>query len=303
MGMARSRGRCWSSGPARHGEPRAVDVGGCGYPDLLASGEVCEGHAIHDRQHPHDLFMEIAATYDRPIGGGVRAAIVWRSGRRTCARAVGISASHLGDAESRSRRSRITGSTRRTSPTASRQAASTARTGRPKRRVFNGREPDEDRDEPRLRRARFVVGPLLVSSDARWALQVSGGRLKEAEAGDDGGPRIDVNRLTATATYHHKSAAATIWASTVGWGRTRTRARATSAMVRRNEPDARIATSGSDASSWRRNRETISRSIALFPIFLWWPSCKVASHSTSRRGTVGPQGSARRCPQGSCRHR
>jgi hypothetical protein len=46
-------------------------VRGCGYPDLLASGEVCNGEAIHDRQHPHDLFMELAATYDRPIAGDV----------------------------------------------------------------------------------------------------------------------------------------------------------------------------------------------------------------------------------------
>jgi hypothetical protein len=44
-------------------------IAGCGYPNLLASGEVCEGEAIHDRQHPHDLFMELAATYDRPLGG------------------------------------------------------------------------------------------------------------------------------------------------------------------------------------------------------------------------------------------
>src|SRR5678815_5714087 len=36
-------------------------IGGCGYPNLLATGEVCEGETIHDRQHPHDLFMELAA--------------------------------------------------------------------------------------------------------------------------------------------------------------------------------------------------------------------------------------------------
>src|SRR5689334_11976027 len=47
-------------------------IRGCGYPDLLASGEICHGEAIHDRQHPHDLFMELAATYDRPLAGDVR---------------------------------------------------------------------------------------------------------------------------------------------------------------------------------------------------------------------------------------
>ena len=43
-------------------------IPGCGYPDLLATGEICDGDTIHDRQHPHDLFMEIAAEYDQPIG-------------------------------------------------------------------------------------------------------------------------------------------------------------------------------------------------------------------------------------------
>ncbi len=47
-------------------------IRGCGYPDLLASGESCGGEAIHDRQHPHDLLMELAASYDRPLKGALR---------------------------------------------------------------------------------------------------------------------------------------------------------------------------------------------------------------------------------------
>jgi hypothetical protein len=44
-----------------------VTIQGCGYPDLLATGEACDGAPIHDRQHPHDLFMELAARYDAPL--------------------------------------------------------------------------------------------------------------------------------------------------------------------------------------------------------------------------------------------
>jgi hypothetical protein len=44
----------------------------CGYISYLASGEVCEGDTIHDRQHPHDFFMELAADYDRPLRGSWR---------------------------------------------------------------------------------------------------------------------------------------------------------------------------------------------------------------------------------------
>src|SRR5436190_11860464 len=51
-------------------EPATID--GCGYPDLLATGEECDGAAIHDRQHPHDVFMELAVQYTRPLGRGVQ---------------------------------------------------------------------------------------------------------------------------------------------------------------------------------------------------------------------------------------
>src|SRR3954447_1982595 len=44
----------------------------CGYPDLLATGELCNGDSIHDRQHPHDVLMELSAAYDRPITGSTR---------------------------------------------------------------------------------------------------------------------------------------------------------------------------------------------------------------------------------------
>src|SRR5437773_6012352 len=46
-------------------------IRGCGYPDLLASGEQCRGETIHDRQHPHDLMMELSAAYDAPLKGSV----------------------------------------------------------------------------------------------------------------------------------------------------------------------------------------------------------------------------------------
>jgi hypothetical protein len=46
-------------------------VGAAGYPLLLQTGESFNGAPIHDRQHPHDLFMEIAALYTRPISESV----------------------------------------------------------------------------------------------------------------------------------------------------------------------------------------------------------------------------------------
>lgn len=41
-----------------------------GYPLLLAAGETADGVSpIVDRQHPHDLFMELSVSYARPISG------------------------------------------------------------------------------------------------------------------------------------------------------------------------------------------------------------------------------------------
>jgi hypothetical protein len=43
-------------------------MGPSGYPLLLQSGETADGKTgLVDRQHPHDLFMERAATYSHPV--------------------------------------------------------------------------------------------------------------------------------------------------------------------------------------------------------------------------------------------
>ena len=46
-------------------------IGGRGYPLLVQSGESYRGAPLHDRQHPHDLFMELAALYERPVARNV----------------------------------------------------------------------------------------------------------------------------------------------------------------------------------------------------------------------------------------
>lgn len=45
-------------------------VGDEGYPLLLQTGETADGRTpLVDRQHPHDLFMELAGTYTVPLDG------------------------------------------------------------------------------------------------------------------------------------------------------------------------------------------------------------------------------------------
>jgi len=49
-------------------EPFTMEA--AGYPLTAQSGETFDGEPIHDRQHPHDLFMELAAMFDVPLGAG-----------------------------------------------------------------------------------------------------------------------------------------------------------------------------------------------------------------------------------------
>lgn len=44
-------------------------IGATGYPLVLQTGETADGRTpLRARQHPHDLFMELAATYSLPVG-------------------------------------------------------------------------------------------------------------------------------------------------------------------------------------------------------------------------------------------
>jgi hypothetical protein len=193
-------------------------IRGCGYPDLLASGEVCKGAAIHDRQHPHDLFMELAATYDRPLVGDIRLQVyggpVGEPALGPTAFPHRISAMpsplapithHWFDA------THITFGVMTGGVYGKRWKAETS--------VFNGREPDEKRTNIDFAALDSWSGRAWFLPTTRWALQVSAGHLTEAEAGDAGGPRIDVNRVTASTTYHRVLRPGSVWASTIGWGR------------------------------------------------------------------------------------
>ena len=69
MGMARRR-----VGPGtlqlRAGLSPDPLMGRRGFPLLLASGETADGATpLVDRQHPHDLFMELSASYSLPLSG------------------------------------------------------------------------------------------------------------------------------------------------------------------------------------------------------------------------------------------
>ena len=82
--------------------------------------------------------------------------------------------------------------------------------------LFNGREPDESRYDLDFAALDSYSARAWFLPTGRWSLQLSAGHLEEAEAGHDA--RVDVDRVTASATYHRALAGAGIVATTVAWG-------------------------------------------------------------------------------------
>jgi hypothetical protein len=205
-------------------------IPGCGYPDLLASGEQCEGEAIHDRQHPHELFMELSARYDASIGRGLRWEIYGGPAAEPALGPVAFPhrlssmpnpiaplAHHWLDATHVSF-GVVTGGVY-----GARWKAETS--------VFNGREPDDDRTDFDFGALDSVSGRLTLLPLRAVSVQVSAGRLAEAEAGEPGEPRTTVTRTTASATVHTGVRNGSIWATTMAWGRNAEEGHATNAFL------------------------------------------------------------------------
>jgi hypothetical protein len=169
-----------------------------GYPNLFATGETAGGLPLVDRQHPHDLFMELAGRVDVNVGPGTTLFVY---GGPVGEPALGPSAfMHRGSARYNPEPP-IThhwfDSTHIT------YGVVTAGISAPKWQLegsaFRGREPDEDRwdiETPRLDswsvRATWSPVPAI-------AIQASYGQLKEPEALH---PGEDEHRTTASAHYN-----------------------------------------------------------------------------------------------------
>lgn len=191
-------------------------IGKDGYPLLLQTGETADGRTpLIDRQHPHDFFMELAATYSHPVtdDGSVFVYLGY----------PGEPA--LGPPTFMMRR--LSGMSIPEAPLGHHWLDSThitfgvATVGyvwshwKAELSAFNGREPDELRwnfDDPRYS---SHAGRVSYNPTEHWALQVSYGTLKRPEQLE---PDTDQRRTTASVMYdlplarHH-------WQTTFAWGR------------------------------------------------------------------------------------
>lgn len=192
-------------------------VGRCGFPDLAQSGEQCRGETLHDRQHPHDLVMELAVDYRHVVSDAFAVDLY--------AGAAGEPA--LGPAAFPHRPSAFPDPI---APISHHWLDSThvsfgvvtagvyGRRWKAEGSVFNGREPDDRRFNIDWAPLDSYSGRVWWLPDAHWAVQASAGHLKDAEATLVGG-REDVDRATASVTYHRTVTGNRLWATTVAWGR------------------------------------------------------------------------------------
>ena len=156
-------------------------IGGRGYPLLLQSGETFEGRPLHDRQHPHDLFMELSALYERPItrtlGVMVYAAPVGEPGIGPVAymhRPSSLNDPLAPLAHHRTDATHITYGVL--------TAGLFTRTAKLEATLFNGREPDEDRYDFDFDALDSYGFRLSVNPTAEWALGASYGHMVRPEA-------------------------------------------------------------------------------------------------------------------------
>ena len=171
-------------------------MGPRGYPDLFASGETAHGRPLIDRQHPHDLFMELAGRVDYRLG----AASLFLYGGPVAEPALGPSAfMHRGSA----RYLPLAPITHHWfDSTHISYGVVTAGYAGPRVQLeasaFRGREPDEHRwniETPKL--DSWSVRATWTPS-AHLAAQVSHGRLQSPEA-----QHPDENERRTTASVHY----------------------------------------------------------------------------------------------------
>jgi hypothetical protein len=190
-------------------------MGKRGYPLLLASGETADGVTpLVDRQHPHDLFMELSATWAREFAAG-------RSGFLYAGLpgepAFGPPAFMHRPAAMMSPEAPITHHWLDSTHIAFGvlTAGWVQDTWKFEISQFTGREPDQNRYD--IERPRLDSTALRASWNPgeHWALQLSWADVASPEQLE---PEVDERRISASALAGGELGGGRSWAATLAWG-------------------------------------------------------------------------------------
>ncbi len=191
-------------------------MGKRGYPLLLASGESADGVTkLIDRQHPHDAFMELSATYSHPITDQLSGFVYFGLPGEPALGPATFMHRFPGMANPEAPISHHwLDSTHVTFGVAT--AGLVYRGVKLEGSVFTGREPDANRWD--FERPRFDSWSVRATWNptADLSMQVSHGFLKSPEGLH---PDENVRRTTASITWNRALGPGRNWQSTLAWGR------------------------------------------------------------------------------------
>jgi hypothetical protein len=188
-------------------------VGKEGYRELFQSGEALNGRPLIDRQHPHDLFMQLAAVWRLPINGSTGFTI---AGGPAGEPALGPVA-FMHRASAADNPTAPLGHHTFDSTHVSFGVVTAAIDHGPwvvEGSVFNGREPDENRWDFDFGRLDSVSGRIWFRPAHEWEFQASTGHLKDPEQLEPG----NIERSTASASWTRTNASG-FSSVTIGYGR------------------------------------------------------------------------------------
>jgi hypothetical protein len=191
-------------------------MGKKGYPLLLASGETADGETrLIDRQHPHDLFMELSASISQNIG---RNSSVFLYGGLPGEPAFGPPAFMHREAIMDSPEAPISHHWLDSTHISFGVLTAGVVVGRVKLEVsrFNGREPNQHRWDIETGALDSTAVRISWNPTGTLSLQGSWGHFEDPEQLE---PGIDQKRWSASALYAREVASGWHLAGTLAWGR------------------------------------------------------------------------------------
>ena len=196
-------------------EPFTFPPGGS--PLLFQTGETYKGQPLIDKQHPHDLFMELSAQYTLPLGErGTWFTYVGYPGEPALGPVAFMHRAAAAENPAATLAHHLQDSTHITFGVVT--AGFSYRWLKLEGSIFNGREPDENRYNFDAHKWNSRSARLSIMPNPNWTMQASYGFLRSPEGQE---PDTDVRRATASVQYNQPLHRGN-WASAFVWGRNHT---------------------------------------------------------------------------------
>jgi hypothetical protein len=196
-------------------EPFTFPPGGS--PLLFQTGETYRGQPLIDKQHPHDLFMELSAQYTQPLGEhGTWFTYLGYPGEPALGPVAFMHRLSASENPSATLAHHLQDSTHISFGVLT--SGFTYRWLKLEGSVFNGREPDENRYDFDAHKWNSRSARLSIAPNPNWTMQVSYGFLRSPEQSE---PTTDIRRATASVQYNRPLIRGN-WASAFIWGRNHT---------------------------------------------------------------------------------